>query len=266
MTARHGFTLIETMIALVLGVMVGGIALQVLIGQQRLARLEAARVENQLTLHAGLSYLVREFRPLGAGPDLLDAGSDALTFRATRGFGLACGLSGPVLSMAVGDRYGTRLPVGGRDSVLLYLAGDSADRSDDRWVPMAITSVSSGTGCGGRQVLSLTLASDSGTLDPASIRFPAPLRIYEIEQIRAYRSDGSLWLGARSVSAGEVIQPVFGPLADAGLRLSYFDPAGAITLDPARVRSIGITLVAEAAGGGRDSLSTRVLIRNSQAR
>jgi hypothetical protein len=74
-------------------------------------------------------------------------------------------------------------------------------------------------------------------------------------------------MGARSVSAGETIQPAFGPLADAGLRLSYLDPQGRVTLDRARIRSIAITLTAVGTEAStRDSLSTWVLLRNSPAR
>lgn len=266
MRPRQGFTLIETMIALTLALTVGALSLKLLLGQQRLARLEAARVASQLTLHAGLNFLVREFRPLGGGPDLLDIGSDAITFRATRGFGLACELSGATLLIPTTDRYGTRLPVAGRDSLRLFLAGDSAGPGDDRWVPAAITTVATRTGCGGRSVLALGLAADSGALDPAAFHPPAPLRVFEIEEIRAYRSEGQTWLGARSVSAGESIQPVFGPLADPGLRLTYFDPAGAVTVNRDRVRSIGLVLVAQPGGAGRDSAGTRVLLRNSPAR
>ncbi len=267
MRRPRGFTLVETIVALTLALTVVALSLKLLLGQQRLARLEATRVETQLTLHAGLNYLVREFRPLAGGPDLLDAGSDAVTFRATRGFGLVCDLSGSLLLVADSDRYGTRLPVGGRDSLLLFRAGDSTTRGDDRWVPMAITGVASRTGCGGRPTLALSVSADSGELDPMAIRFPAPIRVYEIVQIRAYLSDGLTWLGARSVSAGESIQPVFGPLAVGGLRLNYFDPAGLLTLNRDRVRSIGITLIAQPSGGlAKDSLSTRVLIRNGSAR
>ncbi|HKV73643.1 MAG TPA: type II secretion system protein [Gemmatimonadales bacterium] len=267
MSGRRGFTLIETMIALALGLAVCALALKLLMGQQRLARLEAARVETQLTLHAALTYLVRELRPVGAGPDLIEMGSDAMTFRATRGFALACDVSGSALLIRVQDRYGTRMPVPGRDSMLLYWAGDSATRDDDRWLPLPIAGVGQGTGCGGVPVVILSTVWDSAGGIPGGLRFPAPLRIYEILQVRAYQSDGRTWLGARSVSAGEVIQPAFGPLADAGLRFDFLDPQGRMTLDRDRVRSIGITVSAVGTlATARDSLTTRVLLRNSPAR
>jgi type II secretory pathway pseudopilin PulG len=264
---RLGFTLIETVVALTVAVTVGGLALNLLIGQQRLARLESARVETQLTLHSALTYLVREFRPLAGGADLLDIGSDAITFRATRGFALVCELTGNSLLIRVQDRYGTRLPVAGRDSLLLFWAGDSGNRADDRWLPLPITAVSQRTGCGGGPVLALTTQWDSGGASPGGIRVPAPLRIFEILQIRAYPQDGRTWLGARSVTAGETIQPAFGPLADAGFRLTYLDPQGRVTLDRARIRSIAITVMAVGSAAlTRDSLSTWVLLRNSPAR
>lgn len=266
-TRRTGFTLIETMIALTLALTVGALALKLLLGQQRMARLQAARVETQLTLHGALSFLVREFRPLAGGADLLEIGSDAMTFRATRGFALVCESAGNSLLIRVQDRYGVRMPVAARDSLMVFWAGDSSTRSDDRWLALPIVGVGQRTGCGGGPVVALTTAWDSAGVTPDGLRYPAPVRIYEIVQIRAYLSEGRTWLGARSVSAGETIQPAFGPLADAGLRLDYFDPQGRITLDRDRVRSIGIMVSAVSTlPGSRDSLTTRVLLRNSPAR
>jgi hypothetical protein len=45
-------------------------------------------------------------------------------------------------------------------------------------------------------------------------------------QIKLYQSQGNYWLGARSVSAGEVIQPVLGPLDNNGLSFAFRDSAG----------------------------------------
>jgi hypothetical protein len=93
-------------------------------------------------------------------------------------------------------------------------------------------------------------------------------------QIRLYQSGGEYWLGARSVSAGETIQPLIGPLTSRGLALSYRDSAGATTTVAGNIRSIGITLralgsIATRKGGGAgvparitDSLVTTVSLRN----
>ena len=61
-------------------------------------------------------------------------------------------------------------------------------------------------------------------------------------QLKLYSSGGRHWLGARSLSAGETIQPVLGPLTATGLALTYLDSTGAPTSDPRRVRSIAVTL------------------------
>jgi hypothetical protein len=62
-------------------------------------------------------------------------------------------------------------------------------------------------------------------------------------ELKLHEADGKSWLGARSVSAGEVIQPVLGPLADdGGFTLQYSDATGAITTDPKAIKSIRVTL------------------------
>jgi hypothetical protein len=83
----------------------------------------------------------------------------------------------------------------------------------------------------------------------------------------------------RSVSAGEAITPVAGPLADStagarGLTLLYRDAAGAPTSDAAAVRAVDIALlgVTDQPIHGRDlrralvdsfALSTSVALRNA---
>jgi hypothetical protein len=76
----------------------------------------------------------------------------------------------------------------------------------------------------------------------------------------------------KSVSAGEVIQPLFGPLADGyGLQLAYFDAAGSPASLPSAVRSIAVTLraVSHLSGGlhpgqpAKEVLTTQVVLRNA---
>jgi hypothetical protein len=58
-------------------------------------------------------------------------------------------------------------------------------------------------------------------------------------ELKLYESGGNAWLGARSVSTGEAIQPVAGPLTlKDGLQLSYLSASGAPTTDPANIRSV----------------------------
>ena len=93
-------------------------------------------------------------------------------------------------------------------------------------------------------------------------------------EIGLYVADGRSWLGARSISAGELaLQPVLGPLADGdGLQLVYRNDAGAVTGTIADMRTIDVALFGEtgvpisAAYGGpqiaSDSIVARIRLRN----
>jgi hypothetical protein len=92
-----------------------------------------------------------------------------------------------------------------------------------------------------------------------------PVRIYEVMELKLYRSEGKSWLGARSVSAGEAIQPVVGPLADEnGFRLEYLDGAGT-TSDVTSVQSIRVTLrgISEGPVQVEEALTTQISLRNA---
>jgi hypothetical protein len=98
-----------------------------------------------------------------------------------------------------------------------------------------------------------------------------PVRIYEIMELRAYQSGGQWWLGARSVSSGEAIQPLAGPLAGRdGFRLEYLNQFGAATNDPTAVSGIRIVVRGSgedlpASGGSappQEELITQVALRN----
>jgi len=96
------------------------------------------------------------------------------------------------------------------------------------------------------------------------------VRIVELMELKAYQSEGQWWLGARSVSAGEAIQPVAGPLEDQdGFRLLYLNRAGGPTVDPGAVAAIRIAvrgvnqeLRLSGAAQAIEELTTQVTLRN----
>ena len=115
--------------------------------------------------------------------------------------------------------------------------------------------------------MSLTLPAALG-----SIPVGTPVRIYEPMELAAYQSDGQWWLGMRSLSSGEAIQPVFGPLAAAdGFRLVYSDAAQVTTTIPSSVKSITATIRESdtnyensPAGPLTEALTTQITLKNAQ--
>jgi hypothetical protein len=148
-----------------------------------------------------------------------------------------------------------RIPQAGRDSLLLFLTTDSAP-GHGTWAALAISSVS-GSSCAGHPALRLGTDIDASRL--TGLPLIVPVRTFEIMQLRLYRSQGDWWLGARSESAGEAIQPVTGPFSPRGLRLTYYDSAGQEVADPALVRQVELRLFPARPG---DSARVKVQPRN----
>ena len=88
-----------------------------------------------------------------------------------------------------------------------------------------------------------------------------PLRVFEVMELRFYPSGGSWWLGARSVSAGENIQPVAGPFGSDGFLLELLDADGTATVDPTQARLVRARLATESGDGQALGGSTRTFSR-----
>jgi hypothetical protein len=99
------------------------------------------------------------------------------------------------------------------------------------------------------------------------------VRIFETMEARRYASGGAEWLGLQSVSAGEPVQPLAGPLiTTTGLAIGPESAAGAPTATPASAdavrlqvravtnRELGIGLAR--AAPATDSLPAYVFFRN----
>jgi prepilin-type N-terminal cleavage/methylation domain-containing protein len=273
---RRGFSLVEMLVGIILLGIVGLIALQTLLHLNWSATAAGERGALQASLRGGALYLLGELRELGGtpgDPDIIAFAPESLTYRAMRGAGVACTITGGSVGIETASLTGYRAPQAGRDSLLLHQENDGWSPRDDRWIHLPILSFNGGT-CGGRPALTAATILDTTVFPPSSFASLVPLRTYEIMQIRLYQSGGDYWLGTRSVSAGEIIQPVIGPLSNRGLALTYLDSTGATATNAATIRSIGVTLRGLTAnavrtGGGygsssrrADSLVTRVFLRN----
>lgn len=247
----RGVTLVELVVAMALLTLLTAAALRAMLalGRQSVAVAEHATV--QAGVRSGLLLAQAELRELGAdgaGPDLLRMATDSVTFRAMRGFGVTCGVS--TTQVRVRDEppvafEAVRAVAPGRDSLLLFVEGDTASRLDDRWIRSPVLSVGVSS-CGGVAAMAFGTADLTAQLAPGALTdlvVGGPVRAFEVMRLAEYSSGGQRWLGLASVSGGETIQPVAGPLALDGLTLEYLAGDGVATLTPAAVRRIRATLV-----------------------
>ena len=263
---RRGFTLVELMVALVLALAIAGLAQQVLSAGQWAAAAQAERAALQDNVRAGSLIVANELRDLGfdsvpetaglgtvavASSDLVSAQPGRIRYRATRGLGFTCVAPSPdLLVVGTAGWAGMRQPVAGVDSAAIYLEGDPATLADDAWVRAAVTGVSAASCPDGRAATALALAWEAPLVGAAAAPravVGGPVRLFEVMELAYYRSEGAAWLGQRSVSRGEVVQPLVGPLADStggtrGFTLTYLDRNGSVTLVPGDIRGIGIAL------------------------
>jgi prepilin-type N-terminal cleavage/methylation domain-containing protein len=269
---RRGFTLLELVVSTCVMLIVSGAVYRVLLTTQRLSRAQARQIAAQSAVRAGTLLVANELRKLSPA-DLVLLGSSSLTFRMPRGIGFLCQApSATQIRIGRAGFFAQRDPQAVRDSLFLFLEGAAETEMDDIWLELPITQVSNTAACAGTLEPGITLTVPS-TAALAGVPAGTPARIYELMELKLYRSEGRAWLGARSVSSGETIQPVIGPLSDDdGFRLEYLDGAGFSTTDPNAVNRIRITLrsfsdrslplFGEQSMIIEDELSTQVALRN----
>lgn len=283
MRNHKGYTLIELMVALVILVLVTGSIFKLLRTNQRMTRAQAERVDLQSNVRTASLVIPSELRELNtviggtvAQNDILSMTATSIQYRAMRGIGYICQTPtiGEIRILA-STWSGLRDPVAVRDGAYVFVDGNTDLSTDDSWLPVAITVVNTASTCGGAAAYSLTISPTAAALPSVSVL--TPVRIYEVEELSLYASGGQSWLGARSVSAGEVSpQPLLGPLVGTtGIALTYLDINNAVTAVPANVKSIRLTITgignqATASYGGssqtsvvRDTLTTQVSLRNA---
>lgn len=298
---RAGFTLVELLIGIILAGVVGLALTRMVMTTQRVSRAQAQQTDLQGSMRTGALLLPAELREMGYDhaadgsevPDIIDARADRITLRVMRGWGIICGNYAP-------DEFLMRLPVIGyrnpttSDSLLLFTENEADRGNDDQWTPFRTNEIRIET-CpeDGERALQLRqLTPHAAFFDPSvnspngmpigtRIRNGSPVRFFEVMEYSLYQSGGRWWLGAQSLTGGEVApQPVVGPLrANDGFALRYLDRDNQVINpgDVARYRDIRVveitlrgetsTAVSRSDRGGMaikvDSLVTRVALRNA---
>lgn len=250
MTSRRGFTLTEVMIALTMMLIVMGAVYKLLLSTQRISRGQAERMSLQSNVRIGSLVVLNDLRELNtvtggsAGQnDVLAIAATDITYRGMRGVGFICQApTATQIRISRSSFSGYRDPQSVRDSFYVFIEGDPDSHTDDVWLPSAIGAVSTTTACPGTIGAGITLTTPN-TAALVGLAVGTPVRFYEVMQVKLHQADGKSWLGARSASAGEPIQPVLGPLADGdGFLLQYLNAAGAVTTDRTAIKSIRVTL------------------------
>lgn len=295
--ARAGYTLVELMIGLVFTLAVSGVIHQVLLANRRMSRTQAEYAGMQDNVRTGALIVASELRELGfdsvpglaglgAGPaassDILVAQPGRIRYRAMRGLGFTCSAPTTAVVLLRGAGYqGLRQPAANVDSVSIFVEGDPALADDDAWVRARVTGVSAGACADGATGIALSTAWDDAAVGAAAVTkmvVGGPVRVFEIMELQYYPQDGRSWLGMRSVSRSEVIQPLVGPLADStanrrGFTLGYLDRGGNPAAVSTEVRTITIALQGVTAQPVRSvnphhptvdslALTSRVALRN----
>ena len=294
---RRGFTLIELIVALVLLVIVGGSMYQVLLTVQRVTGRQTEQAAIHGNLRSGIQLIQGELQEIATNSlagtptsDILSMSATVLQYRAARGMGESCGT--PTLTsvkIRQSSYSGLQTPLNGRRLYILW-DRDTTKISDDQWASAPISGdATAGTCPDGQPSWDVALSSSlAGTITvpigeltavantPSAGEGAIPVRIYETMEMGPFNDAGTIWLGLRSLSAGEAtLVPVIGPLHEGGISFEYFDKARNGSTDPNTVTSIRVTLIAISTrdvstkmdgtvGGLSDNIVIRAQLRNSQ--
>ena len=272
--SRRGISLVEVVVALALTALVAALSWSILAAGAFRLRDRSERMGLEHSLRVVAAAVRAAVEPVGqdssAGNDLVVALPDQLVSRTTRASGALCAATAVAFTVraAPGWWSALRTPVPGRDSLLVERLSPASS-----WETIGLSAAPQPGSCpDGSAGLVLPVVADSAAL--AGVGPGSPVRVFEDMELRLYTSSGAAWVGLRSLTTGEAIQPLAGPFTSAGLQLEYRSRSGTPVVDPALVASVllQITGLTERAGGigaaqvqaGRpDSVVMLVFRRNS---
>jgi prepilin-type N-terminal cleavage/methylation domain-containing protein len=263
---QRGFTLVELLVVLVLGLILLLVTYQVLATNVRVFALNTARVDGQQTLRGGVDILSGELREISTkGGDLVEMGEDSLMIRAQRSFGVVCAVdyaANPVelTTFRIGPTFQAE------DSVFVLHDNDPTRASDDEWFVGEISSVDLNGTCNGdpAQILAIPmLRTNAQAFPPDSVRAGAPVRGFDIYTYGRYVVGGESFLGRRAMGESDPALLV-GPIPDmGGVQFRYLDRVGQVTTVDTLVAQIEVIVKyeSEMTGFTTNAVSDSVLVR-----
>ena len=272
--SRDGFSLLEVIVSLVVGIIVLGSVVQVMIGQGRGYRKQREVVDVRETGRQAAALFAWDLRQavIADGP-FAAIGTNSVAIRSPRGTGTICARHPSLPRFGLWKTAGT-FSAADTDTAVVYAIGRG------KWKTLKITAVGTPqdmgvTACawpGARPPDVVVQFAVTTKTDTSWIRVGAPIRTFQRVEYAQFEQDSRWWLG-RKIGAAESYERLTGPLlppSSNGLAFIYYDTLGAETADPGAVGSVEVTLRTEsysktAVGDGfdhqRDSLVTKVAIR-----
>ena len=271
---RRGFTLIELIIGLVVGLIVLSSVVQMLIVQGHGYRKQREILDIRETARGATALLAWDLRQSAVGGSPLTVmGANTIALRSPRGMGTICAKH-PVLARYGLWKTGGNILAGTDDSALVYQLGR------DKWKALKISAVGTPaamgvTACawpGARPPDVVVEFAVNAKADTSYIKVGAPFRSFRRVEYAEYQLNSRWWLGRR-IGAASSYEQLTGPLVSPssnGLAFAYYDTLGAVTTNPSAVGSIAYTLRTESykktyVGNTyvyqRDSLTTKVALR-----
>lgn len=272
--SRRGFTIIELLVASVIGLIVLGSVVQMLTAQGHGYRKQREVIDVRETEREAAALLSWDLRQsaLGESAPTTIAGN-SITVRSPRGVGVICAKH-PTLARYGLWKTGGNILATADDSALIFQMGR------DKWNALKVTAVGTPaamgvTACawpGARPPDVVVEVAVTSKKDTSGIVVGAAYRGFRKVQYGEYQLNSRWWLG-RKVGAAATYEQLTGPLlppASNGLSFAYYDSLGAVTADPLQVKTVAFTLRTESykdtyVGTGyayqHDSLTTRIAVR-----
>ena len=271
---RRGFTIIELLVGLVVGLIVLGSVVQMLIVQSRGYRKQREIIDIRETAREATALLAGDLRQSRVGESPLAAmGANSVALRSPRGMGTICAKHATLARYGLWKTGGNIL-AGIDDSALVQQLGR------EKWTALKITAVGTPAAMGvaacawpGARPPEIVVEFAVGTkTDTSYIKVGAPFRSFRRVEYAEYQLNSRWWLGRR-VGAAVSYEQLTGPLlppASNGLAFIYYDTLGAVTANPGAVGTVAITVRTESFkktyigntfGYQRDSLTTKVARR-----
>ena len=277
---RAGFTLVETMIVVVLGAVVMGSIYQMIVIQEKSTRHQYAVISTSDATQTALAIMANDLREISAADsDVVAVDSTSITFRALRKTGIVCRKG--ALNTWI-DVWEMGAPFVAGDSILVYEEGaNTSSPNDDRWIRMAVSVAGAGSTnnpcatnpLGVTNTRRLTVASAPF----ANVTVGTLVRSFQPTGYRLVDNGefGQLMRTENGVETAIIDQ--LAPEAEGGLRMRFFDSTGvAIPLNNLTTRRFNIMRIqlkvagkaatsADAHGNNRfrDSLVTQVYLRGN---